>query len=99
LAIFSKAIVTIKFLHNSAFLSQKRQSFRHFGENTYLKNPRFQDPQLTQVWLAIGVGLVVGLVLLLILSRRRTSAARRVVIVVGPSDTGKTSLFSQVGAT
>lgn len=55
-----------------------------------------QDPQLTQVWLAIFVGLAVGVVLLIVLLRRQKSASRRSVLIVGPSDGGKTALFSQL---
>ena len=56
-----------------------------------------QDPQLMQVWIAIGVGLLIGIVLLFILTRRRLGVvSRRVVLLLGPSDAGKTSVFSQL---
>lgn len=52
-----------------------------------------QDPQL---WTAVIVGVVVGVILLIVLLRRQKSSARRSVLIVGPSDAGKTALFSQL---
>ena len=49
-----------------------------------------------QFWIAVIAGVVVGVILLIFLLRRQKSSSRRSVLIVGPSDAGKTALFSQL---
>ena len=49
-----------------------------------------------QFWIAVIVGVAVAVVLLIFLLRRQKSSSRRSILIVGPSDGGKTALFSQL---